>query len=907
MKFFIALFSVLADLALGHVCAWAQAEDGVGKSGATGFGGGAVVLAVAAVLLAALLFAFHVRSRRLHEAQKCQKDEAAARAASEKHQKELQQLADYDELTGLYGRRAFYRIVRETLDAHPDTRYVMVRGDINRFKAFNDAFGTAAGDKLLGDLGAFFSASAPASTVTCRMQADHFVSLWEEDNFHLNDLMAKIDQWFAAYPVAFEFSFCVGIYEIDDPTSDVALMCDKPLLALYTVKHQYGNKYAYYDAPLREKLALEQVIVSGMRAALESEQFVVYFQPQYSYLSGRIVGAEALVRWNHPQRGMIAPDVFIPVFEENGFITTMDHYVWEVACRYLRKWLDSGTTRVVPVSVNISRHDIYDANLCAYLESLMARYRLPVSLFQLEITESAYVENPQQLLEMVRQLKKAGFVIEMDDFGSGYSSLNTLKDVPVDVLKLDLKFLHGEDNARGGNILSSVVRMARWLELPIIAEGVETHKQAEFLKTIGCEYMQGYYFARPMPAPEFEKFLLDTQLGTLSSSKMTSALIDIGEFWNPDSQITLIFNSFVGGAGILEYDGERLEALRLNDNFLDVVRMTRSEYEPFRTNVLKRFPEEDQAHIVEALHFAIKTGREAECEVHTRPTAKHRTGLYDRIRMRLIGQMTDSYLFYALIEDVTDKHTLSQQLDSIMASVPCGIALYEISGLVAHTVYFNDATAALSGCTRAEYQALAGEDAMAMIWPEDIPVVAAEIEKMSRETHVNGCVYRIHHKDGGFRWVQLSTSVMRREAGVLLIAASFIDMTAQQAAQQRLEAQHQQLYSLYNTAPCAIVQYSADAQALFINQTACDILGYQNSDDFFLSTDGDLLRCVYQDDLAHLRDAMSEALIGTTAISCALRVITKQGIIHPIRTSIKRANRDDGSPLLQSAFVNSEG
>ncbi|MGL6015591.1 MAG: EAL domain-containing protein, partial [Selenomonadaceae bacterium] len=203
----------------------------------------------------------------------------------------------------------------------------------------------------------------------------------------------------------------------------------------------------------------------------------------------------------------ISPAVFIPAFERNGFIMELDIYIWEIVCRLLRKWIDAGYDPQ-PISVNVSRLDLYRTDLCDVLNNMVKKYNLDPGLLQLELTESAYTENPQQIIEVTKQLQKMGFPILMDDFGSGYSSLNMLKDISVDVLKIDLHFLDSQDESgRGGNILNSVVRMAEWLKIPVIAEGVETKQQADFMRDIGCYCVQGYYYSKPIGVEEYEALM----------------------------------------------------------------------------------------------------------------------------------------------------------------------------------------------------------------------------------------------------------------------------------------------------------------------------------------------------------------------------------------------------------------
>jgi EAL domain-containing protein (putative c-di-GMP-specific phosphodiesterase class I) len=246
-----------------------------------------------------------------------------------------------------------------------------------------------------------------------------------------------------------------------------------------------------------------------MNGSLEREEFIVYYQPKYDLLTETIVGAEALVRWAHPKLGFISPARFVPIFEQNGFIYQLDKYVWEKVCQQLRADIDEGRT-VLPVSINVSRVDFYSPNLVQVFEDLTKKYNLDPRLLELELTESAYVENPQQIIEIIGELQAKGFVILMDDFGSGYSSLNMLKDLPVNVLKIDLRFLSdskGVENGRADNILDSIVRMGKRLDLLVIAEGVETQKQVDFLRLIGCEFVQGYFFSEPVPGEDYRELI----------------------------------------------------------------------------------------------------------------------------------------------------------------------------------------------------------------------------------------------------------------------------------------------------------------------------------------------------------------------------------------------------------------
>lgn len=619
-------------------------------------------------------------------------------------------ILERDPLTGLYRREAFFAEVRKLLEQDADTAYVILRWDIERFKLINDLFGIRMGDTILKEIAESLKQSIRGNGIAGRLESDHFVMCIPEKSLDMEAMMQQVRQTIQEIGLDYEIVVYAGIYTIEERELPVEIMCDRAGLALHSTKGNYQERYAFYDDALREELLLEQMIAGEMKAALEGEQFQVYMQPQFNYATGEIIGAEALVRWNHPVRGMIRPDQFIPIFEKNGFISKLDEYVWEKTCGYISKWLNA-SDKVIPiaVAVNISRLDIYNPKLCDTLQSLIAQYNIPASMLKLEITESAYVEYPKQLIEVVKQLQSLGFIVEMDDFGSGYSSLNTLKDVPVDVLKLDLKFLADEDDSgRGGNILSSVVRMAEWLNLPVIAEGVETKKQADYLKSIGCYHMQGYYFAKPMTTDELEKLLESSAIGEVQAFQHDSDLINENEFWNPEAQMTLIFNSYVGGAGIFEYYKGNLESLRINDKYLDVMQLTRTQHDQYRLHVLELIVPDDRPDYIQMLSQAIETGNESECEVRFVDQANRNKHIWIWTRVRVIARNNERFMFYVAVENTTvDKERQlehsSEQFASVIGALPVGIGIFELQGQTVVPKFFSDQICAILGMTKNEF------------------------------------------------------------------------------------------------------------------------------------------------------------------------------------------------------------
>lgn len=410
----------------------------------------------------------------------------------------------YDRLTGLYSKEFFYRKVRERLDENPDKEYTIVCTNIENFKLYNDSFGREAGDRLLREGAANMMLRFGEDGICGRYSADRFMCLMER-NQEKSDRESFFSEAYSEHSKNVDNVVVKwGVYEIIDRSVPVEQMCDRALLAADSIKGQYNQFYAVYDDNLRGKLLREKAIADVMETALAKEQFIVYLQPKYSLSDNRMVGAEALVRWIHPEWGFMSPGEFIPLFEKNGFIPCLDRYVWEKVCVYLHDWKEKGYP-VVPISVNVSRADVYQSHLVDTLSGLVQKYGIDPACLHLEITESAYTDNPDQIISTVEELHRRGFVIEMDDFGSGYSSLNMLSQMTLDILKLDMKFIQNElAKPAEQSILNDIISMAHRMRLRVVAEGVETKEQTERLQAVGCDYVQGYYFARPMPVKEFE-------------------------------------------------------------------------------------------------------------------------------------------------------------------------------------------------------------------------------------------------------------------------------------------------------------------------------------------------------------------------------------------------------------------
>ena len=415
---------------------------------------------------------------------------------------------EIDPLTGCYNLTGFHRRVDEWIAANPDRKYRMQRYNIDRFRDINGVYGYKTGDKLLRDVGLYMRKKDSADSFSAHIGADHFVRFCAADIMTVLECCDNFLDGFADYDLNIPITPHIGVYDLCEKGVDSFGMSYRALLALQTIKGDMNKKIAYYKSEMLKKEQEHLQLLKGVESAIKNEQFEVWFQPQVDYYTKRIIGAEALLRWRHPTKGLLTPASFVPLLEKSNYVSKTDNYVIQKTCRYLRKWMDALPQEDIKVSVNLSRHDFYDRAFFAKTERILQSCGIPYSALHLEITESAYMTNPDQLIKEIDKLRQKGFCVEIDDFGTGYSSLNLLKSVSVDKIKLDMKFLSvGGDRKKSEVIIAAVIKAAQTLGLQVIAEGVETKQQADMLLGFGCNQMQGYFFSKPVTAEQYEDLL----------------------------------------------------------------------------------------------------------------------------------------------------------------------------------------------------------------------------------------------------------------------------------------------------------------------------------------------------------------------------------------------------------------
>lgn len=423
--------------------------------------------------------------------------------------KQIKDYEEYDSLTGLYNEEKFEFEGRALISNNSENTYCVIALDINRFKAVNEIYDTKVGNKILKFVASVVKGNIPDKAICARMYADVFCVLMPYKSVeNIIDVIRCIYEKIQDNPYDIILTTSFGVFLADTPANaslSVGAMRDRALMAKKTIKKEAVNYYAFFSDEFRDEIVMEQEIEHEMSKALEKGQFQVYLQPKVELSSEKLIGAEALVRWQHPKKGMIMPDSFVPVFEKNGFIINVDQYVCERVCMLIRKWLDEGF-EPVPISVNLSRLHVYNERIIEFLECLMEKYRLTPDYLRFEITETVFLGNMEILTNVLKKLRDMGFKVEMDDFGTGYSSLSMLRNAPVDLIKIDKEFFDEKmNNDKGKVVVSHTIAMAKALELEVLAEGVETPEHVKFLKESNCDMAQGFLFSKPMSVEEFEE------------------------------------------------------------------------------------------------------------------------------------------------------------------------------------------------------------------------------------------------------------------------------------------------------------------------------------------------------------------------------------------------------------------
>lgn len=600
-----------------------------------------------------------------------------------------------DDLTGVYYNDTFFEKADEFLKGAERERYCMMAVDVEHFRLFNKIHGSESGRSLLkaiADMLVRFTEMYGG--VAGYLGGDNFATIAAYDKEKLEALRIDIRDEIQNRINTVGYHPVFGIYHIMDGTTAVIEMYEYAKLALSHVIGDYREHSCEYYPDMDGKMEEEIHLLTEIQKGMDNDEFTFFVQPQCDISKTKIVGAESLVRWIRKDGTMNPPGMFVPILEKNGFIADLDMVVWEKVCRWLRECVDKGY-HPVPISINVSRIDIFSMDVPKYLRSLMEKYDLDTTLLKVEITESAYIENDEVIVDTVKELQEYGFWVMMDDFGSGYSSLNMLKSVPVDVIKMDMRFLeiNEQEEEKGVGILESVINMARQMKVPIVVEGVEYKKHEQLLQRMGCRYTQGYYYYRPMSIAAFEELIADERNIEHEGfwCKQSEAL-HVRELMDTNLFSDATLNNLLGPVAFYDMYENKIEVSRVNEQYLKLAGITNAKEDSLHNRFWTHVLDEDRQLLFSILHQAYENPAEgAKGLIHFMRTDGHI--LWINLRVYFLREKEGHKHFCASLSDVTEmkaKHKKEaaqimpaadfdekkqRLLDIYYGNLPCGYAV----------------------------------------------------------------------------------------------------------------------------------------------------------------------------------------------------------------------------------------
>lgn len=686
-----------------------------------------------------------------------------------------------DAATGLLGKEAFFDEAAAYL-RHSGARDVsIVCFDVDHFKLFNDLHGLDCGDELLRYLGRALALrfSPDEAQPLARLAADTFALCATGIRPEcVERILVDIS---SECPNGIDAIVRAGVYRIEDPASPVSIMCDRAVIALRTVKGSYFDRVALYDPGMREALVLEREVVAGIESALREDRIELFLQPKCNIRTGKIVGAEALARWRHPERGIVAPGEFIPLIERNGLVCSLDLRVWEKTAAWIRGLIDEGV-QPVPVSVNVSRADIYLVDVAAELHALVERYGIDPSLIEVEITESAYSERPDRIVAAFDALAERGFTVLMDDFGSGYSSLNMLKDINVDVLKIDMRFLDRDDR-RSKDIMESVIRMARWLDLPVIAEGVETREQVNFLLDVGCSYAQGYYYARPMEAAAFEALLTDGSKVQHEQCALQDArrpILDFRDLLHENTISDRMLSSIIGSVALYSYADGDLRLIRGNEAYRRLIATLGEGVNGAEEggSLLPFVHDEDRDALVAAAEETVRSCPDDGVEVVVRRMGTNGCH-WHKMRLFHLNTTNGSATVYGSVTDVTERMEYMEALRKSeqrfeMTLEASGTVVFELD-IPTRTARYSEFLQQAFGLAETVANAPEGFIEQGTVAEESIEDFRAIYRDLYAGAPRTSAVVRAIMGDGSRAWNRVTLLAMPNETGAPVKAVGLVE------------------------------------------------------------------------------------------------------------------------------------
>ena len=642
---------------------------------------------------------------------------------------------------------SFFALVEERLVPAPQDRWCLIAVDIKHFKLFKELNGQEKGERLLIRFAEILhDAAKEAGGLSCYRGQDDYALFYPFDTARIDRIFSDLCRAIDSLSGASGFFPTFGITLIDEEAGRSVLdLFNQAALTAEEIKDDLQHHIRIYDPKVHERHVEEFRLVTEFSEALRSGEITFFLQPQCRVANGGIVGAESLARWRRADGSYISPMVFVPVLEKYGVITDLDRYIWEQVCAWLRRVLDAGLSPV-PVSVNVSRIDIFSMKVAEVLSGLIRQYGVPVDLLKVEITESAYVEDSDRVRNTISALRALGFQVLMDDFGSGYSSLNMLRSIDVDVIKLDAQFLHfivGEEQ-KGINILESVINMTKSLSTPVIVEGVETRELVKFLTDMGCRYMQGFYFYRPMPAVQFEDLLRDaSRIDYAGITRPIHEQIHLREFLDSFYSDAML-NNILGPVAFYGLKDDNVDIVRFNQQFFQLIGLRAADLEKRRWHIQNYIHPDDRQRFFDLFRSARKNricGESGFLRVYKPGGAI----FWMELRVYYLRTEDGTDLFYGSARDMTELLYINSELPGGYCRTTPDDG-YEF-------IYISQGFLSLLGYTEEEIRLRFNNRLLNMIHPDDREKVLQEAAEVDRKVRDIVSPYRLLFRDGSTRYV----------------------------------------------------------------------------------------------------------------------------------------------------------
>lgn len=594
-----------------------------------------------------------------------------------------------NEMTGLLRKRAFMKDA-ELLVNNNAADWCLVSIDIDNFKLFNEWYGHSEGDLLMVQIGATLLEAIERTGGTAGyFGQDDFCIMIPYDMEMIGHLYEDIASLIGSRGNSAGFQPAFGVAKVEKDRKLMDLL-DRAFLAAQVAKEGYHSRIRVFDKSMYSHTDEEYRVLTDFLQALRQHEIVFYLQPQCRASTGKIVGAEALARWVRADGTVVPPDLFIPVLEKRGLVSDLDLYIWDNVCRWLHDWIESGHTPL-PVSVNVSVSDIMHTDLPSVFENLVNKYELSRDLIKVEITESSYISNTALIIETVRSLREKDFTVLMDDFGSGFSTLNMLRNLSIDVIKLDAQFLNmnKSNEEKSIRILESVTNMTKTIGVPIIVEGVETKEQKDFLVDLGCRYIQGYYFYRPMSTADYEELITDPdKIDTSGISFKANQQFRLRELLDNNIYSDTMLNNILGPCALYSWHGDDVDIVRYNEQFYEAVDVP--DFVDRLTCIHRFLPKSDLPRLTQLLHAAQSDRLNGSKGIlHFYKTDGSLTTFH--MHFYYLHNEGDDKIFYGSVRNITKLSTLEKQM-SLLSHFSKDTVLFlsrTAEGHIRFTVLFN--------------------------------------------------------------------------------------------------------------------------------------------------------------------------------------------------------------------------